>query len=33
MINNYWFKVKVSVCRLHKGENGLVFEHPTQPDN
>ncbi|RWW65966.1 hypothetical protein BHE74_00026701 [Ensete ventricosum] len=25
--------VKVNVCRPHKGEIGLVFEHPTQPGN
>ncbi|CAM0885067.1 unnamed protein product [Alopecurus aequalis] len=33
MLNNCWFKVKVNVCRPHKGEIGLVFEHPTQPGN
>ncbi|KAM0952700.1 putative oxidoreductase [Dioscorea sansibarensis] len=33
MMNNCWFKVKVNVCRPHKGEIGLVFEHPTQPGN
>lgn len=32
-MNNCWFKVKVNVCRPHKGEIGLVFEHPTQPGN
>ncbi|RZS13750.1 hypothetical protein BHM03_00045386 [Ensete ventricosum] len=25
--------VKMNVCRPHKGEIGLVFEHPTQPGN
>ncbi|EMS60282.1 Nitrate reductase [NADH] [Triticum urartu] len=33
MMNNCWFKVKINVCRPHKGEIGLVFEHPTQPGN
>ncbi|ONM03646.1 Nitrate reductase [NADH] 2 [Zea mays] len=33
MMNNCWFKVKVNVCRPHRGEIGLVFEHPTQPGN
>ncbi|CAL9099680.1 unnamed protein product [Musa acuminata var. zebrina] len=33
MMNNCWFKVKMKVCRPHKGEIGLVFEHPTQPGN
>nr|CAB3481271.1 unnamed protein product [Digitaria exilis] len=33
MMNNCWFKVKVNVCQPHKGEIGLVFEHPTQPGN
>ncbi|CAL9779047.1 unnamed protein product [Musa acuminata subsp. burmannicoides] len=33
MMNNCWFKVKVNVCRPHKGEIGLMFEHPTQPGN
>ncbi|URE17156.1 hypothetical protein MUK42_06107 [Musa troglodytarum] len=33
MMNNCWFKVKVNVCRPHKGEIGLVFEQPTQPGN
>uniref|UniRef100_J3MTP8 nitrate reductase (NADH) n=1 Tax=Oryza brachyantha TaxID=4533 RepID=J3MTP8_ORYBR len=33
MMNNCWFRVKVNVCRPHKGEIGLVFEHPTQPGN
>ncbi|KAL4196339.1 hypothetical protein AMTRI_Chr04g182700 [Amborella trichopoda] len=31
MMNNCWFKVKTNICRPHKGEIGLVFEHPTQP--
>ncbi|VAH98511.1 unnamed protein product [Triticum turgidum subsp. durum] len=33
MMNKCWFKVKVNVCRPHKREIGLVFEHPTQPAN
>ncbi|MED6182977.1 nitrate reductase NADH 2 [Stylosanthes scabra] len=33
MMNNCWFKVKTNVCKPHKGEIGLVFEHPTQPGN
>ncbi|KAF7829874.1 inducible nitrate reductase [NADH] 2-like [Senna tora] len=33
MMNNCWFKVKTNVCRPHKGEIGIVFEHPTQPGN
>uniref|UniRef100_A0ACD5ZAY1 Uncharacterized protein n=1 Tax=Avena sativa TaxID=4498 RepID=A0ACD5ZAY1_AVESA len=33
MMNNCWFRVKINVCRPHKGEIGLVFEHPTQPGN
>ncbi|XP_008679268.1 nitrate reductase [NAD(P)H] [Zea mays] len=33
MMNNCWFRVKVNACRPHKGEIGLVFEHPTQPGN
>lgn len=33
MMNNCWFRVKVRICRPHKGEIGLVFEHPTQPGN
>ncbi|XP_062219471.1 nitrate reductase [NADH] 1-like [Phragmites australis] len=33
MMTNCWFKVKVNVCRPHKGEIGLVFEHPVQPGN
>ncbi|KAJ0987171.1 hypothetical protein J5N97_005527 [Dioscorea zingiberensis] len=33
MMNNCWFKVKVNVCRPHRGEIGLVFEHPIQPGN
>lgn len=32
-MNNCWFRAKVNVCRPHKGEIGLVFEHPTQPGN
>nr|CAD1826207.1 unnamed protein product [Ananas comosus var. bracteatus] len=33
MMNNCWFRVKVAGCRPHRGEIGLVFEHPTQPGN
>ncbi|KAI5435943.1 nitrate reductase [NADH] [Lathyrus oleraceus] len=33
MMNNCWFRVKTNVCRPHKGEIGIVFEHPTQPGN
>ncbi|KAJ3677050.1 hypothetical protein LUZ60_002774 [Juncus effusus] len=33
MMNNCWFKVKINVCRPHRGEIGLAFEHPTQPGN
>jgi nitrate reductase (NAD(P)H) len=33
MMNNCWFRVKISVCKPHKGEVGLIFEHPTQPGN
>jgi nitrate reductase (NAD(P)H) len=32
-MTNCWFKVKINLCRPHKGEIGLVFEHPTQPGN
>ncbi|PWA69928.1 nitrate reductase [Artemisia annua] len=33
MINNCWFRVKTNMCKPHKGEIGIVFEHPTQPGN
>ncbi|KAM7507671.1 hypothetical protein LguiA_018124 [Lonicera macranthoides] len=33
MMNNCWFRVKINVCKPHKGEIGLIFEHPTQPGN
>lgn len=33
MMNNCWFRVKTNVCRPHKGEIGIVFDHPTQPGN
>ncbi|GKU87696.1 hypothetical protein SLEP1_g2055 [Rubroshorea leprosula] len=33
MMNNCWFRVKTSVCRPHKGEIGIIFEHPTIPGN
>lgn len=32
-MNNCWFRVKINVCKPHKGEIGLIFEHPTQPGN
>ncbi|GAB4844858.1 Nitrate reductase [NADH] 1 [Ancistrocladus abbreviatus] len=33
MMNNCWFRVKTNVCKPHKGEIGIIFEHPTQPAN
>ncbi|XP_043715008.1 nitrate reductase [NADH]-like [Telopea speciosissima] len=33
MMNNCWFRVKASVCKLQNGDNFIVFEHPTQPAN
>ncbi|XP_076955284.1 nitrate reductase [NADH]-like [Bidens hawaiensis] len=33
MMNNCWFRVKTNMCKPHKGEIGIVFEHPTQPGN
>ncbi|GMH22423.1 hypothetical protein Nepgr_024266 [Nepenthes gracilis] len=33
MMNNCWFRVKTSLCKPHRGEIGIVFEHPTQPAN
>ncbi|PQM36867.1 nitrate reductase [Prunus yedoensis var. nudiflora] len=33
MMNNCWFRVRSNVCKRHKGEIGIVFEHPTQPGN
>ncbi|KAL2467521.1 Nitrate reductase [NADH] 2 [Forsythia ovata] len=33
MMNNCWFRVKTNVCKPHKGEIGIIFEHPTQPGN
>ncbi|CAA6664921.1 unnamed protein product [Spirodela intermedia] len=33
MLNNCWFRVRMNVCRPHRGEIGLVFEHPTKPGN
>ncbi|KAH6796355.1 hypothetical protein C2S51_037341, partial [Perilla frutescens var. frutescens] len=32
-MNNCWFRVKTNVCKPHRGEIGIVFEHPTQPGN
>lgn len=33
MMNNCWFRVKTNVCKPHKSEIGIAFEHPTQPGN
>ncbi|EEF48413.1 nitrate reductase, putative [Ricinus communis] len=33
MMNNCWFRIKTNVCKRHKGEIGIVFEHPTVPAN
>lgn len=33
MMNNCWFRVKTNMCKPHKGEIGIVFEHPTLPGN
>ncbi|PON76616.1 Phenol hydroxylase reductase [Parasponia andersonii] len=33
MMNNCWFRVKTSVCKPHKSEIGIVFQHPTRPGN
>ncbi|XP_022993049.1 nitrate reductase [NADH] [Cucurbita maxima] len=33
MMNNCWFRVKTNMCKPHKGEIGIIFEHPTQPGN
>lgn len=33
MMNNCWFRVKFNVCKPHKGEIGVMFEHPAQPGN
>ncbi|KAK1558278.1 hypothetical protein Q3G72_000649 [Acer saccharum] len=33
MMNNCWFRVKTNVCKRHKGEIGIKFEHPTVPGN
>ncbi|XP_042507697.1 nitrate reductase [NADH]-like [Macadamia integrifolia] len=33
MMNNCWFRVKMKMCKPHKGEIGIMFEHPTQPAN
>ncbi|XP_022141344.1 nitrate reductase [NADH] [Momordica charantia] len=33
MMNNCWFRVKTNVCKPHKGEIGIIFEHPTLPGN
>lgn len=33
MMNNCWFRVKTNMCKPHKGEIGIVFEHPTVPGN
>ncbi|WCJ44582.1 Nitrate reductase [NADH] [Euphorbia peplus] len=33
MMNNCWFRIKTNVCKRHRGEIGIVFEHPTVPGN
>ncbi|KAK4493367.1 hypothetical protein RD792_017737 [Penstemon davidsonii] len=33
MMNNCWFRVRTNVCKPHRGEIGIIFEHPTQPGN
>lgn len=33
MMNNCWFRVKTNVCKPHKAEIGIMFDHPTQPGN
>ncbi|KAG2322711.1 hypothetical protein Bca52824_015924 [Brassica carinata] len=33
MMNNCWFRIKTNVCKPHRGEIGIVFEHPTRPGN
>ncbi|CAN6938830.1 unnamed protein product [Brassica oleracea] len=33
MMNNCWFRIKSNVCKPHRGEIGIVFEHPTRPGN
>ncbi|KAK4758318.1 hypothetical protein SAY87_019619 [Trapa incisa] len=33
MMNNCWFRVRTNVVKRHKGEIGILFEHPTQPGN
>ncbi|KAF5740285.1 Nitrate reductase 2 [Tripterygium wilfordii] len=33
MMNNCWFRVKTNICKPHKGEIGIIFEHPTLPGN
>ncbi|KAI4307322.1 hypothetical protein L6164_030524 [Bauhinia variegata] len=33
MMNNCWFRVKTNVCKPHKGEIGIAFEHPARPGN
>ncbi|PWA71255.1 nitrate reductase [Artemisia annua] len=33
MMNNCWFRVKTNMCKPHKEEIGIVFEHPIQPGN
>ncbi|KAH1096864.1 hypothetical protein J1N35_013785 [Gossypium stocksii] len=33
MMKNTWFPVKINMCKPHKGEIGIVFEHPTLLSN
>uniref|UniRef100_A0A2P2JNK5 Nitrate reductase n=1 Tax=Rhizophora mucronata TaxID=61149 RepID=A0A2P2JNK5_RHIMU len=33
MMNNCWFRIRTKVCKRHKGELGIVFDHPTVPGN
>ncbi|KAL0683687.1 hypothetical protein Bca4012_050535 [Brassica carinata] len=33
MMNNCWFRIRTNVCKPHRGEIGIVFEHPTRPGN
>ncbi|XP_073021129.1 nitrate reductase [NADH] 1-like [Primulina eburnea] len=33
MMNNCWFRIKTNMCKPHRGEIGILFEHPTQPGN
>eukprot|EP01018_Ginkgo_biloba_P023336 Gb_01163 [translate_table: standard] len=33
MMNNSWFRIKISACKPKEGGIGLIFEHPTVPGN